>query len=297
MKDESLQSVAAPVPAPVHASAGAGLKPKHYKAIIEQQPDIGWFEVHPENYMGKGGPALRYLERIRADYPISLHSVGTSLGSHLPLDTAHLKSLKSLVDRFEPGLVSEHLSWSHGYEWYTHDLIPLIYTEQSLQLVVEHIDQVQTALGRTILIENPSSYLQFKRSEIPEQVFYVEAAKRSGAGLLLDINNVFVSCNNHGWSVNDYMSAVPHELVGEIHLAGHSTQDLEGTTLRVDDHGSPVCSEVWQLYEKYIKRNGTLPTLIEWDSNIPAFPELYREVRYAQELLTTVGDQYHEATV
>jgi uncharacterized protein (UPF0276 family) len=247
--------------------------------------------------MGKGGPALRYLERIRADYPVSLHSVGTSLGSHLPLDMTHLKGLKSLVERFEPGLVSEHLSWSHGYEWYTHDLIPLFYTEKTLQLVVEHIDQVQTALGRTILIENPSSYLQFKQSEIPEHIFYVEAAKRSGAGLLLDINNVFVSCNNHDWSVEEYISAVPHELVGEIHLAGHATQDLEGKTLRVDDHGSPVCRDVWQLYEDYIKRNGTLPTLIEWDSNVPAFPELYREVRHADELITTANEQYHEATV
>ncbi|MES9925161.1 MAG: DUF692 domain-containing protein [Candidatus Thiodiazotropha endolucinida] len=293
MKDISLQSVAAPVP----VRAGAGLKPKHYQAIIEQQPDIGWFEIHPENYMGRGGPPLHYLERIRADYPVSLHSVGTSLGSHLPLDTAHLKSLKSLVERFEPGLVSEHLSWSHGYEWYTHDLIPLFYTETTLKLIVEHIDQVQEFLGRKILIENPSSYLQFKQNEIPEQVFYVEAAKRSGAGLLLDINNVFVSCSNHGWSLDEYMSAVPHDLVEEIHLAGHSTQDLEGSTLRVDDHGSPVCSEVWRLYENYINSNGTVPTLIEWDSNIPEFPELFREVCFAEEIIRTASEQYHEATV
>jgi uncharacterized protein (UPF0276 family) len=293
MKKSLAQLVVAPVP----LRAGAGLKPKHYQAIIEQQPDIGWFEVHPENYMGKGGPALGYLERIRADYPISLHSVGTSLGSHLPLDRRHLNALKSLVDRFEPGLISEHLSWSHGYEWYTHDLIPLIYTQQTLQLVVEHIDQIQMSLGCSILIENPSTYLQFKQNEIPEQVFFVEAARRSGAGLLLDINNVYVSCNNHGWSVDEYMSAVPHEMVGEIHLAGHSTQDLNGAMLCVDDHGSPVCGDVWRLYEDYINNNGAVPTLIEWDSNIPAFAELFREVNFAEELLQNAAKQYHEATL
>ncbi|MET0070657.1 MAG: DUF692 domain-containing protein [Candidatus Thiodiazotropha sp.] len=293
MKDTSAESVAAPVP----RRAGAGLKPKHYQAIIEQQPDIGWFEVHPENYMGRGGPPLSYLERIRMDYPLSLHSVGTSLGSHLPLDTAHLKNLKTLVERFQPGLVSEHLSWSHGYEWYTHDLMPLIYNEESLKLIVEHIDQVQEFLGRTILIENPSSYLQFKQSEIPEQIFYVEAARRSGAGLLLDINNVYVSCSNHGWSVEEYIAAVPHEMVAEIHLAGHSIQDLQGTRLRIDDHGSPVCAEVWQLYQGYIDANGALPTLIEWDSNIPEFPELYAEVRFAEEFIQRSGESCHEATL
>ncbi|MES9836319.1 MAG: DUF692 domain-containing protein [Candidatus Thiodiazotropha sp.] len=293
MKETSSNSVAAPVP----RRAGAGLKPKHYQAIIEQQPDIGWFEVHPENYMGRGGPPLSYLERIRMDYPLSLHSVGTSLGSHLPLDITHLKNLKALVERFQPGLVSEHLSWSHGYEWYTHDLMPLIYTEESLKLIVEHIDQVQEFLGRTILIENPSSYLQFRQSEIPEQIFYVEAARRSGAGLLLDINNVFVSCSNHGWSVAEYIAAVPHEMVAEIHLAGHSIQDLQWTRLRIDDHGSPVCAEVWQLYQSYIEANGALPTLIEWDSNIPEFPELYAEVRFAEEFIYRAGESRHEATL
>ena len=289
----SLGSVAAPVP----KRAGAGLKPKHYQSIIEQQPEIGWFEVHPENYMGKGGPPLHYLERIRSDYPLSLHSVGTSLGSHLPLDLDHLKKLKQLVDRFEPGLVSEHLSWSHGYEWYTHDLIPLYYTEETLRVIVEHIDQVQEYLGREILIENPSSYLQFKQNEIPEQIFYAEAAKRSGAGLLLDINNVFVSCSNHGWSIEEYLSAVPHELVGEIHLAGHSIQELGDTQLRVDDHGSPVCQEVWHLYRNYIDTHGSVPTLIEWDTNIPEFPELYREVRFAEEFIQTSRERYDEAVV
>ncbi|MEW8207819.1 MAG: DUF692 domain-containing protein, partial [Candidatus Thiodiazotropha taylori] len=270
--------------------AGAGLKPQHYQSVIEDQPDIGWFEIHPENYMGRGGPPLRYLEKIRQDYPISLHSVGTSLGSHLPLDRQHLQQLKHLVDRFEPGLVSEHLSWSHGYEWYTHDLMPLVYTEESLQVMVEHIDQVQDHLQRQILIENPSSSLQFKASEMPEQVFYVEAAKRSGAGLLVDVNNVFVSCANHGWNIEDYLSEIPISLIGEIHLSGHSVQQVEGRTLRIDDHGSPVCSEVWSLYQQFISRFGLAPTLIEWDSNIPEFPQLLEEVSAAQSLMDGVAE-------
>lgn len=282
--------------ASVPIRAGAGLKSQHYQSVLEDQPDIGWFEVHPENYMGKGGPPLRYLERIREDYPLSLHSVGTSLGSHLPLDMRHLKQLKELVARFEPGLVSEHLSWSHGYEWYTHDLIPLVYTEQSLQLMIEHIDQVQTFLNRQILIENPSTYLQFKASEMPEQQFYVEAAKRSGAGLLLDINNLFVSCCNHGWSTEAYLAEIPMSMVAEIHLSGHSVQQLEHQTLRIDDHGSPVCSEVWALYFDFISRRGLAPTLIEWDSNIPQFSKLQQEVSAAQSLMDSQQEDNYVAT-
>jgi uncharacterized protein (UPF0276 family) len=275
-------------PASVPLRAGAGLKSQHYQSIIDEHPDIGWFEIHPENYMGRGGPPLRYLERIRQDYPFSFHSVGTSLGSHRPLDKDHLKQLKALADRFEPALVSEHLSWSHGYEWYTHDLIPLRYTEESLHVMVEHIDQVQAYLQRQILIENPSSYLQFKGSEMPEQVFYVEAAKRSGAGLLVDVNNVFVSCSNNDWSIDEYLAEIPIELVGEIHLSGHSVQQLEGKTLRIDDHGSPVRSEVWALYQRFISESGLAPTLIEWDSNIPDFTALYEEVTAAQRLMDSL---------
>jgi uncharacterized protein (UPF0276 family) len=277
-------------PSPVPIRAGAGLKSQHYQSVIDEQPDVGWFEVHPENYMGRGGPPLKYLERIRRDYPLSLHSVGTSLGSHLPLDKEHLKQLKLLVDRFEPGLVSEHLSWSHGYEWYTHDLMPLVYTEESLQNMVEHIDQVQNALQRSILIENPSSYLQFKASEMPEQVFFVEAAKRSGAGLLVDVNNVFVSCSNHGWDIGEYLAEIPFSMVGEIHLSGHSVQQVEGEILRIDDHGSPVCTEVWALYRHFITESGLAPTLIEWDSNIPEFPDLLQEVSAAQSLMDGARD-------
>ncbi|MEJ2620303.1 MAG: DUF692 domain-containing protein [Candidatus Thiodiazotropha sp.] len=272
-------------PSPVPVRAGAGLKSQHYQSVIDEQPDVGWFEVHPENYMGRGGPPLKYLERIRQDYPLSLHSVGTSLGSHQPLDREHLKQLKLLVDRFEPGLVSEHLSWSHGYEWYTHDLMPLVYTEESLQNMVEHIDQVQNYLQRRILIENPSSYLQFKASEMPEQVFFVEAAKRSGAGLLVDVNNVFVSCSNHSWDIGEYLAEIPVFLVGEIHLSGHSVQQVAGEILRIDDHGSPVCTEVWAHYRHFITETGLAPTLIEWDSNIPEFPQLLREVTAAQSLM------------
>ncbi len=285
----TLRSVSVPVP----ARAGAGLKAPHYQQVIEQQPDIGWFEVHPENYMGRGGAPLRYLERIRRDYPISLHSVGTSLGSSRPLDRRHLHQLKQLVDRFQPGLVSEHLSWSHGYEWFTHDLLPLAYTSEALTRVVEHVEQVQETLQRTILIENPSSYLQFRHSEIPEQEFLVEAAKRSGAGLLLDVNNVYVSCRNHGWDIETYLQAIPADLVGEIHLAGHAVQSLDGVELLIDDHGSPVCRAVWELFRNTISRTGPVPTLIEWDSNIPSFDRLQREVNYAEQYLESQRENNH----
>ena len=282
--DEAITSLRS-VPARVPFRAGAGLKAVHYQTIIDESPDIGWFEIHPENYMGQGGAPLRYLERIRSDYPISMHSVGTSLGSHQPLDRTHLSALKKLVDRFQPGLVSEHLSWSHGYEWYTHDLIPLLYTEDSLNLVVKHIEQVQETLQRSILIENPSSYLQFKQSDMPEQVFLAEAIKRSGAGLLLDVNNVYVSCKNHGWDIEDYLTPFTKEMVGEIHLAGHAIQSLGDQELLIDDHGSPVCTAVWALYRYCIDRLGEVPTLIERDSNIPGFSELEKEVQFAEQYL------------
>lgn len=283
------------VEAPVPMRAGVSLKAQHYRMVIDRQPDVGWFEVHPENYMGAGGPPLGYLERIRRDYPLSLHSVGTSLGSHLPLDRDHLAALKELVDRFEPGMVSEHLSWSHGREWYTHDLLPLRYTEDALNLVVAHIDQVQEVLQRKILIENPSTYLQFRDSEMKEQDFLAEAARRSGAGLLLDINNVYVSCCNHGWDIEAYLSAIPAQLVGEIHLAGHSVQALRKGTLRLDDHGSAVCDEVWNLYKDCIQTMGPIPTLIERDSNIPEFTALLGEAAIADQALTAAGEKYEAA--
>ncbi|MCW8890485.1 MAG: DUF692 domain-containing protein [Sedimenticola sp.] len=293
--DEAITSLHS-APARVPSRAGAGLKAVHYQTIIDEQPDIGWFEIHPENYMGQGGAPLRYLERIRSDYPISMHSVGTSLGSHQPLDTNHLNELKRLVDRFQPGLVSEHLSWSHGYEWYTNDLIPLLYTEESLKLVVTHIQQVQETLQRKILIENPSSYLQFKQSEIPEQAFLVEAIKRSGAGLLLDVNNVFVSCKNHGWDIETYLAPITQEMVGEIHLAGHAIQSLGDQELLIDDHGSPVCTAVWELYRHCIDRLGDIPTLIERDSNIPSFDELQQEVQFAEQYLNSYREMSHVTT-
>lgn len=281
------------VPAPVPARAGAGLKALHYQTILDELPDIGWFEIHPENYMGRGGAPLRYLEQIRQHYPISLHSVGTSLGSHLPLDRGHLNALKRLADRFEPGLVSEHLSWSHGRDWYTHDLLPLVYTEEALDQVVSNIVQVQDTLQRQILVENPSSYLQFKQSGIPEQEFLVEAIRRSGAGLLLDVNNAYVSCRNHGWNIEDYLVPVEASMVGEIHLAGHSVQVLGVGELLVDDHGSPVCNAVWSLYRNCIDRFGPVPTLIERDSNIPAFEELQQEVAFADRLLGAEPEVMH----
>lgn len=261
--------------------AGVGLKAQHYANVIEQRPDLGWFEVHPENYMAEGGPALGYLERIRMDYPLSLHSVGTSLGSHRPLDRVHLSRLKALVERFQPGLVSEHLSWSHGRDWFTHDLLPLLYTEASLQNVVRHIDEVQETLGRRILIENPSSYLQFKRSEIPESEFLVEAARRSGAALLLDVNNVYVNSVNHRYDARSYIDAVPAERVAYLHVAGHEN---DADDLIVDTHGAPIIDPVFDLLAYTYERIGAKPTLLERDFNLPPLAELLTEVDRLREV-------------
>ncbi len=270
---------------PIPARAGIGLKADHYAEILETRPDIGWFEVHPENYMGAGGPPHRYLSAIREHYPLSLHGVGLSLGSAGDLDAEHLGRLRSLTDRYQPGQVSEHVAWTTVDGAYLNDLLPLPYTEESLAHLVEHIDQVQEALARRILIENPSSYLRFAESTIPEEEFLVEAARRSGCGILLDVNNVYVSACNHGYDAAAYLAAVPADLVGEIHLAGHSVEELEGMKLHIDDHGSPVMDEVWDLYAATIDRLGPVPTLIEWDNNIPALAVLLDEAAAAEDIL------------
>lgn len=274
---------------PIPARAGIGLRAPHYAGVLETKPDVGWFEVHPENYMGAGGPPHRYLTAIRKDYPLSLHGVGLSLGSAGSLDQDHIRRLAELVERYQPGQVSEHVAWTTFEGAYLNDLLPLPYTEDSLAHLIEHIDEVQTALKRRILIENPSSYLTFAESTIPEHEFLVAAARRAGCGILLDVNNVFVSACNHGFDAEAYLAAIPAELVGEIHLAGHSVEELEGMTLRIDDHGSPVMEAVWALYEATIGRLGAVPTLIEWDNNIPALPTLLEEARLADAILARFG--------
>ncbi len=270
----------------IPARAGVGLKADHYRDILDQSPDIGWFEVHPENYMGAGGPPHRYLAEIRSRYPLSLHGVGLSIGADRPLDEDHIARLKHLVDRYQPGLVSEHLAWSTHETSFLNDLLPVPYTEEALARVSGHVAQLQDALGRQILIENPSTYVVFESSTMSETDFLGGIVERSGCGLLLDVNNVFVSATNHGFSPEFYIDTFPVEHVGEIHLGGHAEdEDEAGYPLLIDAHDRPVIDPVWELYRRAIGRCGPLPTLIEWDNDVPAWPELYAEAKRAENVI------------
>lgn len=283
MTESSLKSASSPAitASPIPARAGVGLKAEHYRDILETKPEIGWFEVHPENYMGAGGPPHKYLEAIRRDYPLSLHGVGLSLGSAEPVSPDHLSRLAALIERYEPALVSEHVSWSVLDGTYFNDLLPLPYTEETMDALSDNISRTQDALGRTILVENPSTYLEFEASHIPEPEFLLEVARRTGCGLLLDINNVFVCARNHGFDVEDYLAQIPPALVGEIHMAGHAVETKGNRELRIDDHGSPVIDEVWTLYADYMARAPHVPTLIEWDRHIPSWDVLLAEAQKA----------------
>ena len=261
--------------------AGVGLKSEHYRTVLETRPDLGWFEVHPENYMLEGGPPLRYLEAVRADYPLSLHGVGMSLGSCDPPPRDHLDRLRTLVDRFEPFVVSEHLSWSRIGERFLADLLPLPMTREALDAMAGNVARAQDHLRRRILIENPSTYLRFGREEIPEPEFLAELARRTGCGLLLDVNNLFVCASNHAFDPCAWLDAFALEAVEEIHLAGHAVDDADGHAIRVDDHGSAVAEEVWTLYREVIGRRGPAPTLIERDANLPPFETLLAEAHLA----------------
>jgi uncharacterized protein len=269
-------------------STGIGLRSPHYREIVETQPDIGWLEVHSENYFGRGGQPLASLERLRGRYPISLHGVGLSLGSadglrheHDGLRHAHLMQLKALADRIEPALVSDHLCWGAIGDRHLNDLLPLPYTEEALDVVCANIGQAQDFLGRELVVENVSSYLQFSDSHIPEWEFVAEIARRSGCGLLLDVNNIYVSAVNHGFDALRYLDAIPAEAVREIHLAGF---DSNGQCL-IDTHGKPVSGPVWNLYGEALSRVGPVPTLIEWDTDLPALTVLLEEAHKAQEIL------------
>ena len=263
---------------------GIGLRAPHVAEIIATPPPVGWLEVHVENYLG-GGPAPRVLDAIRRAHPLSLHGVGLSLGSAEGLDRRHLERLAGLVRRIEPALVSEHLSWSITGGAYLNHLLPLPYTEESLELVCRHVSQSQEALGRRLLIENPSSYLRFRHSPIPEPEFLGELARRTGCGLLCDVNNVFVTCHNLGQDPAAYLAALPSDAIGEIHLAGHSSNDVDGRIVLIDDHGSRVAPAVWALYEQAVRRIGPRPTLIEWDTDIPELPVLLEEAARAGRIL------------
>ncbi|MBV8763524.1 MAG: DUF692 domain-containing protein [Hyphomicrobiales bacterium] len=270
--------------------AGVGFKPEHFVAIDAAPQPIGFFEVHAENYMGAGGPPHAKLKRLREDYALSIHGVGLSIGSMQPLDRNHLARLKSVCDRYEPESFSEHLAWSSHDNVFLNDLLPLPYTPATLAGIVEHIDEVQSFLGRQMLLENPSTYLIFEESTIAEADFLRELARRTGCGLLLDVNNVFVSATNHRLEARDYIAAFPLHLVGEIHLAGHArTTDETGATLLIDAHDSPVADPVWALYEEVIARTGRVATLVEWDNDLPDWPVLLREAEAAEAALERVA--------
>lgn len=258
------------VQGPVPATAGIGLKSVHYEEILTRHPCVAWFEIHPENYMGDGGPSHNYLTAIRARYPLSMHSVGLSLGSSCGVDAQHLGRIAKLVNQYEPALVSDHLSWSTFDGHFFNDLLPLPYTLEALDIVAQNVGRVQDTLKRQILVENPSSYLAFANSEMSEPAFLGALVRRSGCALLLDVNNVYVSARNHGWDANAYIATIPANAVREIHVAGHLVEHVDGTAIHVDDHGSPVCPAVWDLYRQAIAACGRVPTLVEWDANIPA---------------------------
>jgi len=271
------------------ARAGIGLRAPHVDELLATHPAIAWLEVHPENYMAKGGPARAALERVRQDYPVALHGVGLSLGTSGEIDGRHLGRLASLAERIGPCLVSEHLSWSTVGGAYLNHLLPLPYTEESLAVVARHVDEAQEALGRRILVENPSSYLRFRHSPIPEPEFLAALVRRTGCGLLCDVSNVFVSAHNLGFDAAAYLDALPAQAVGEVHLAGHCVNDADGQAVLIDDHGSPVSEAVWGLYARALDRFGPVPTLIEWDTDLPALSTLLGEARRAEAMLAATG--------
>jgi uncharacterized protein len=272
------------------ACTGVGFKPVHFSDILASPQPVGFFEVHAENYMGAGGPPHAQLGALRERYALSVHGVGLSIGSMRPLDQAHLARLRALCDRYEPESFSEHLAWSSHDNIFLNDLLPLPYTEETLARIIEHVDEVQTALGRQMLLENPATYIRFSESTIPEVDFLNLVSERTGCGLLLDINNVFVSARNHDTDPLAYLDSFPLDRVKEIHLGGHveETDDV-GAPLLIDTHGSPISAAVWALYKHVIARTGAVATLIEWDNDIPDWPTLHAEAASAQDVLSAAS--------
>lgn len=273
-------------PSELPRRAGVGLKPEHFAAIAAARQPIGFFEVHAENYMGAGGPPHAQLGKLRQDYALSIHGVGLSIGSMQPLDADHLARLKIVCDRYEPESFSEHLAWSTHDTTFLNDLLPLPYTEATLAQVCAHIDEVQTLLGRQMLLENPATYLLFDESTIEETDFLDATVRRTGCGLLLDVNNVFVAATNHNMDSRDYLKRFPVHWVREIHLSGHSeTVDDVGAPLLIDSHDTPVKDPVWELYEELIARTGPIASLVEWDNDVPEWPILKAEAEAADAIL------------
>jgi uncharacterized protein len=271
---------------PLPATPGLGFKPQHFRDIMAAPGAVGFYEIHAENLMGAGGAMHAMAAALTGDHALSLHGVGLSIGGAGGLDRDHLARLRALVDRYRPASFSEHLAWSsHGAEW-LNDLLPLPYTAQTLATVCAHVDQAQDALGVPILLENPATYVTFAASTWAEPEFLAEIARRTGCGLLLDLNNVFVSATNHRFDPLAWLAACPLDRVGEIHLAGHATEHLPGGPLLIDDHASPVAGPVWDLYARVIARAGPLPTLVEWDNDLPEFAVLLAEAARARSVLS-----------
>jgi len=266
------------------SAVGIGLRHPHIAQMLERRPALAFLEVHAENYVG-GGPALATLERLRRDYPLSLHCVGLSLGGTDALDNRHLEGLARLVRRLEPQLVSEHLAWSVAGGVYFNHLLPLPYDADSLDTVCERVTRVQDGLGRRVLVENPSRYLRFRHSPISEPMFLDELVQRTGCGILLDVNNVYVSCNNFDEDAYAYLDALPRDAIEEIHLAGHSANRFDGHTVLIDDHGAAVSEPVWRLYAHAITRFSAVPTLVEWDTNLPELDVLLAQAAAARSYL------------
>jgi uncharacterized protein len=268
------------------ARGGTGLKPQHVAHVLRERPPLGFFEVHAENYMVGGGPFLHHLQQVRECYPLSVHGVGLGIGGEAPLDREHLERLARLLARFQPAAFSEHLAWSSHGGTFFNDLLPLPYDERTLARVCGHVQQAQDHLGRRLLLENPSTYFEFEASTLAEAQFLAEVVGRTGCGLLLDVNNAYVSAVNRGADAWDFISVLPLHAVGEIHLAGFACDwDADGAPLLVDDHGSAVADAVWALYRRVIACTGAVPTLVEWDNAVPAWPVLRDEAFKAQRIL------------
>lgn len=269
---------------------GVGYKPQHFAAIMQDANPVEWLEIHAENYMGEGGRPIAQLRHLAEKFPISVHGVGLSIGGEDPLDTAHLQRLKHLCDWLNPASFSEHLAWSTHEGHYLNDLLPLPYTDETLTRVADHVAQVQDVLGRKMLLENPSAYLAFAESTLSEVELLNEIVHRTGCGLLLDINNVFISATNQKTSAIDYIDSFPLEHVGEFHLGGHDEDtDDTGALLLIDSHGREVVDPVWALFDYTLNKSGPRPALIEWDANVPDWPELAAEATRCAQVIDKVA--------
>ena len=268
------------------ARAGLGLKPQHFREVLACRPAVGFFEVHAENYLVEGGVLHAWLTRIRAEHPLSIHGVGLSIGGEGPLNRDHLRAIRALVDRYEPAEFSEHLAWSSHGAAYLNDLLPVPYDRESLERICDHVDAVQTALGRRMLLENPSTYVEYAASTMDDAQFLGAVVNRTGCGLLVDVNNALVSAVNRGGDAWSMLTALPVHAIGEIHLAGYAEQiDGAGAPLLIDDHGCAVRDPVWRLYERFTSFAGCHPTLIEWDNDVPSFERLCQEAGRADDML------------